>query len=50
MTDPNPGQRGWFHANYECVMPHDPIERAEYEAELADEATHGPRAGQEQTP
>lgn len=47
IHDPNPAQRGWFHANYECVMPADPAECDTYEAELADEAIHGPRAGQE---
>jgi len=40
-------RRGWFHANYECVTPTDPTERTEYLAELADEAEHGPSAGQE---
>jgi hypothetical protein len=47
MTDPNPAQRGWFHANYECVMPTDSAECDTYEAELAQEAIHGPAAGQE---
>ena len=47
--DPNPAQRGWFHANYECVMPADPDERATYETELADEAINGPAAGMEPT-
>ena len=49
MTDPNNAQRGWFHANYECVMPADPTEAAEYEAELAHEAEDGPAAGMETT-
>ena len=47
MTDPNPAQRGWFHANYECVMPTDADERDAYLAQLADEAINGPAAGTE---
>lgn len=48
MSFPNPAQRRqWFHENYEAVLPADPDERAEYLAQLALEAEHGPSAGQE---
>ena len=48
MTDPIPAQRrDWFSSQYECVMPTDPAECDTYEAELAQEAIHGPAAGQE---
>lgn len=52
MTDPNPAQRRdlWFSNNFETWTPTDPDERNDYLAQLADEATHGPAAGQETTP
>lgn len=36
--------RGWFAENFEGHIPDDisPIERADYAAQLADEAEHGP--------
>ena len=48
MTDPNPAQRrDWFSDQYEAWTPTDAAERADYLAQLADEAEHGPGAGQE---
>ena len=50
MTDPNPAQRrDWFSDQYEAWTPTDAAERAAYLAQLADEAEHGPAAGQETT-
>ena len=47
-NDPNPAQRSdWFSQQYEAWTPNDPAERDAYLAQLADEAIHGPAAGQE---
>lgn len=50
MTDPNPAQRrDWFSDQYEAWTPTDAAERADFGAQLADEAEHGPAAGMEPT-
>ena len=48
MTDPTNAQRAdWFSSNYEAWTPTDAADRAEYLAQLAQEAADGPGAGQE---
>ena len=48
MSWPTPAERrDWFSNQYEAWTPTDPDERAAYLQQLADEATHGPSAGQE---
>jgi len=45
---PSPAQRSdWFSSNFETWTPTDAAERADFLAQLADEAIHGPAAGQE---